>query len=1041
MIKAALKNANVVFMLTIAIVLLGVFSYISIPRESTPDIKFPYVIVSTLYPGVSPADMETLVTDPLEKKFKGLTGIKKITSSSGESFSAIFMEFDTKIDIENALQKVRDKVSSVRNDLPKDIKDPQVQEISFSEFPIMVVNISGPSGLVKLKAIADDLKDELDTVKGVLRADIVGGLSKEVKILVDNKRLKEYGLTLDTLQRSIAGENLNMPGGTIQLGESDYLLRIPGEFKNIPEIENTVIKANYGKMIRVKDVAKVLFTFKDKETDARINQQPCVGISIIKRSGENIISTAEAVKKVLKKTALPPGVKVEILGDRSIEIQDLVKELEKELLTGLILVVLVLMFFMGFRNAVIVSLAIPLSIFISITIMNFTGLTLNFVVLFALILGLGRLVDDAIVVVENIYRYYQNGHSKFESAQTATEEVSMPIFASTATTLAAYVPMLFWPGIMGGFMAYLPKTLIVTLSASYVVGMIINPVFMSKFMIKPKSHRGVSAEEYQKNRFRGPIMSNYRRVLVNVLRYPKWQKALITLLIVSFLLSIVSFVFMKKEFFPDTTPEQLYITVNTPPGSTIENTDQIVRVIEGKLVQYEDIKRYEANIGVAGAGTSFRSSGSADPTFAQIVIDLKDKKELKESPFVLIDKIRKETNGLAGVTIKVDRPKEGPPSGGAPINIRVIGKEFKVIHGLAEQIQDIMKKIPGIVEIRDDYNIGRPEIHIKVDRAKAALLGLNTYQVAATVRTAINGAKASTYRMDNEEYDITVQLAQEQRTSLSDIKQLGIPSFKGDQPFVPLASVASVETHGGLNSIPHYDLDRLITVQGDVSGKLLAPQAVKEIDKQVRKLDIPSGYRVEYGGENEMMAESFSFLGKAFVGAILLIMIILIAAFNSFVYPIIIGTTIMMGVIGVAIGLGITGKPFGLMAFIGMISLSGIVVTNAIILIEFILRLKEKGYSRRMAIVRAGLTRFRPVMLTALTTLLSLIPLTFGVKFSLLPPFMYIEESTSSAFWGPMGSVVVFGLAVATFFTLVIIPTFFYLTDRSADKIRKFFNR
>ncbi|MFH1428147.1 MAG: efflux RND transporter permease subunit [Candidatus Margulisiibacteriota bacterium] len=1039
MTEFALKKIAVIFMLIAAIVLVGTASYIAIPRESTPDIKIPYIIVSTIYPGVSPSDIETLITNKLEKEFKGLEHLKVIRSSSGESYSSIVLEFNTGVDIENAIQKVRDKVSTVKTELPDDAEDPQVMEINLSEFPIMVVNISGPAGLVQLKEIGENLKDEMEALRGVLRVDLTGGLEKEVQVLVDAKKLKAYDLTIDSLMRSLQSENLDMPGGTIDMGSSKYLVRIPGEFKAVEEIADTVIKAKYGKIIKLKDIAGVQFAFKERASSSRLNKTDSVSLSVIKRSGENLISTAEEVKKIVNCYKLPKDTRIEILGDMSENIKDLVDEMESSLVAGLICVVFVLMLFMGFRNAVIVAMAIPFSFAIAVSVMNALGITLNMVVLFSLILALGMLVDNAIVVVENIYRHLQDGYPRAEAARLGATLVSMPILASTATTLAAFSPLLFWPGIMGEFMGYLPKTLITTLMASYFVAIIINPVLASKFMVLPKIRNGNNGNGH-KIRHQGPIMTRYKAVLTTVLREPKLQGIIVAALVLMFITSLFSFSFIKKEFFPRTVPEEFYIYVNTPPGSTLDATDQIVKTIEKRLENLDDVKLYIANVGAVGAGTSF-ASGQADPTFAQIVVDLVDREKLKNDPFVIQARLREMVRDLAGASIKVESPQHGPPTGGAPVNIRVIGPEFDMLNSLSAKIQSIMKNIDGIADIRDDHKEGRPEIHISIDRSKASLLGVNTYQIASTVRSAVNGIKATTYRSENDEYDVIIRLDEKQRDSIADLEQLGIQSFKGDQPFIPLKSLARIETRGGYNTIPHRDLDRLITVQADVTGKLRSPQAIKAIDIEIKKMGLPAGYRVEYGGESEEMQKAFTFLGNAFMIAVILIFIILIALFNSFAYPLIIGSTIIMGIIGVAVGLGLTGNPFGMMAFVGLISLAGIVVNNAIVLIDYIVHLKSLGYPLKLAIITAGLTRFRPVMLTTITTILGLVPLTYGLGFTLMPPFIKFTHSNNTSFWGPMGSVVIFGLMIATFFTLIVVPMLFYLVDRIRTQVTNSYRR
>ncbi|MBS1517540.1 MAG: efflux RND transporter permease subunit [Bacteroidetes bacterium] len=1039
--KLAVDNRVTVYILVVIIVLLGISAYNSIPKESAPSITIPNIFVSTLYFGVSPQDMESLVTQEIEKEVKGIKDVKKITSVSQESFSIVNIEFNPDVVIDDALQKVRDKVAIAKTKMPKDIEEPSITEINLSEQPMLYINLSGNLGLARLKDIADNLSDDIEGVQGVLSADVKGGLEREVKINVDATRLKYYNLTLNDITNKIGQENLSIPGGSIDVGSQNYLVRVPGEYEDPELIRDIVVKSENENPIYIRDVADVIYGYKERTTLSRENGNEAVTIVIKKRSGENIIRIADQIKELVKvkQSSFPEGLKISFTGDASKSIKNTVHELENGIITGFLLVCLILLASMGLKNAFLVATSIPFSFLISFIVLSALGITMNIVVLFGLILVLGIIVDDAIVVTENIYRLQETeGYNPHDASIEGPREVQIPVTIATFTIISSFAPLLFFPGIVGEFMKYLPITLIVCLFSSLFVAMIINPVLASKFIdfkkdrakheSKTKWYNIINRFHLWFDRLFAGIVKKYEKSIRWALHHRK-----ITLSLTVFILIFVFFLygmFSKGiEFFPDVEPQQAFIYVNMPVGTNLDKSNEVTTVIEKKLPAFKDLEYYLTNIG-SEIGSGFGNDVSNKST---ITLNFFDKEDRSQSSFKTIEEIRDSIKNITTADVRIQKQSGGPPTG-PPVNIEISGDNFIKLGQLAEEIKKQIKDIPGIKDLKDDYDEARPEIKINIDREKASLYGLNTALIASDIRTAINGTSASKFRVADKEYDITVRLDSSQRENILAIQNLYLPGKDGAK--IPLTSVANVDFSGGIGAINRKDLKRVVTVSANAEGRL-GNDVLNDVKLKLKGIAIPDGYSISYTGEQESQQESSDFLSKAFLVSLMLVFFFLVIEFNSILSPVIIMFTVVLSLIGVLLGLLITQTPFGIiMTGIGVISLGGIVVRNAIILLDFQVELEKRGLSREESVIQSGMIRLRPVFLTAAATILGLVPLTTGVDFD-WRTFSWLLNGQNTAFWRPMGVAIIFGLSVATFLTLVIVPVMFVSAYNLADKFRK----
>jgi multidrug efflux pump len=1082
--EIAVRKRTSVLVLSAVLIVVGVYSYLSLPRESAPDITIPYVFIMTKYPGVAPEDMEKSITIPIEKKLKGLEAVKKIQSSSTEGKSSIVIEFVAGTDIDDVLIKTKDKVDLAKQELPSDLEDdPEVFEVNISEQPIVIYSLSGTVGLVRLKEIAEDLEEEIESIQGVLEADVTGGLEREIRVEPYSLKLAYYGLDITRLQTVISQENKNVSGGAIRMADGRFQLRVPGEFQTPEEIYGLVVGLHQGKPVYLKDVARVVDGFKDEMGRSRLNGRQAVNLQVKKRAGENILRITDEIDRIIEERAptWPKGTEVTKLMDQAKDIRNMVADLENNIITGLILVIVVLFFVMGIRNAVLVSLAIPFSMFISFIVLSVVGITLNMVVLFSLTLALGMLVDNAIVIVENIFRYMEQGVPRLQAAVKATGEVSQPVIASTLTTLAGFFPIIFWPGMMGEFMAYLPLTVIITLSSSLFVALVINPAMAALFLRLPAGHRFTGAKVNPEAietageapiTIRGPLLKSYRRILDSALNHRLAIVTMSFLVLVALVMIWLYKVGLERpvEFFPDIEPNGIYINLDMPEGNDLEYSDRIARQVESVLCEENgaspsllaadqtacisengnEQKRhtlasgkevsgptdmpnvrhvYSRTIAISGGQSAFEPNAPN-----HIGIQFHDLADRPESSSKAIEKIRERIKDIPGAEISIAKQEEGPPTGPA-INIEISGDNFAVLGQIAQQIRDVLKKMPFVQDIRDDYVAGSPTVKVKVDKQRAALLGLSTEIIGFALKVAFNGIKVSTFREGDDDYDITVQLPESDRRVTNILRELLLPAPQG---LVPLSTIAKFEITGGLGQVNRINHERVVTVKANVDeANIPGPVVRAQAEKMLAEYALPPGYKVRFTGEFEFQQEAQDFLSKAFLAAIFLIVLILVTQFNSVSQPLIIMSSVILSIGGVFAGLTFMGYPFGIiMTGVGVFSLAGVVVNNAIVLIDYTNRLRERGMHTREAIIAAGCTRLRPVILTAVTTILGLLPMVTGIAYD-FHKWELSTASESSQWWSSMAIAVIFGLALATILTLLVVPVLYslvYTTSRAAGR-------
>ncbi|MBF0236418.1 MAG: efflux RND transporter permease subunit [SAR324 cluster bacterium] len=1026
--QIAIKNPASVYLFTAMIAILGMISYAGLPRESSPDIQIPLLIVVIPFPGASPEDVESLITRKVEVEFQGLENLKKINSTSTEGAATITLEFNPDFDVSAARTKVKEALDKVKPELPEEAEDPMVNEIKLSEQPMMIINLSGEIGLYRLKEVAEELKDQIETIPGILEVRRVGGLEREIRVYANPEKLRHYRLDMSQLTHAIEMENTNIPGGTITMGPVKFLIRVPGEFETPEGVENALVSSTGQVPVLVKDIAHVVFGFKEVVSRSRLDQVESVSLSVVKRSGANLLAIRDEIRSMVdrKQEEYDKQVRLKILSDQGNWIKRLVTDLENNIISGFILVFVVLLVVMGVRNSLFVAVAIPLSFLMTMVILDRMGFTLNMMVLFSLILALGMLVDNAIVVVENIYRHLQSGKPRLESALIGINEVSVPIVTSTLTTLAAFAPMMSMPGIVGEFMSFLPKTLIVALTCSLVVGLLINPVLCSTMMKIPKDAHD-HADEIQileHSRF----LRWYRVALNFCLRF-RVSTLLLTIILFFTMIGAYANTTLKRrgvEFFPVTEPNEAVINITAPMGSTLDFSDSVVNQVEHSIESYRDsMNASVANVGQR-RGFGAQDAGSSTTFLSHVVVEFPDWQHWNLRPSDVILKLRESLNGITGAEVRVSKNQMGPPQQ-PPVNIEIRGEDFKVMKKIAEGIKQKIKDLPGLVDLRDDFDQSRPEVRVEIDREKAGRLGLRAMDLAMTVRTAFNGRKVSVFRDGKDEYDIVVQLDEEFRQDIQNLENLYIytPTGKG----IPLSELADIRTGPAFGSIRHVDLDRVLTVSANAEG-LPGAVVLQSVQKALADFERPKTYTLKFTGENTDRDETQRFLIQSFFIAIFFIYIILTMQFNSLMVPLIILSSVILSLMGVFMGIMIHDVPFSvMMAGIGVVSLAGIVVNNAIVLIDFIQQLTRRGIPRDEAIALAGMARMRPVMLTAITTVLGLVPVAIGMDLNFYRWPIAVFGAESSTFWKPMANAIIYGLSVATFLTLFVVPVLYSTLD------------
>ncbi len=1089
----SVANRTALYIFTVALLIFGFMQYDATPKEKFPEIVFPYFMVSTIHPGTSPADMENLITRPIEKQLKGIDGVKQISSNSIQDFSSIFIEFELSADEMQAYLDVRQAVDDARTELPPDLfSEPEVTRIDLSEIPILYINLSGDLGLVRLKDIAEDLQDEIESLEEITRADIAGALDREIQINVDLYKMQAADLSFYAIQNAIASENLTISGGQVDTDGIRRNLRVVGEFTNIDQIRNIQLK----KGIYLKEIAEVVDGYADRESYSRLNSQDVVTINVIKKSGRNLIYAVDKIKTIVeeyRKTA-PENLIITMTGDSSTQTKNSVNDLFNTVILGFIVVVFVLMFFMGETNALFVGIAIPMSIVIAFIFIPVVGFTMNMVVLMSFILVLGIVVDNSIVVVENVYRHFTTRPdlSITDATRQGVGEVSVAIFTGTLTTMAPFFPLIFMPGISGKFMSFLPITVIITLTASMLVAYMINPVFAVSFMKRAPKHRAQKIRwkpslknalilsavvilavifyaagkmlpanllvfgvvifllfkfvlhfpivQFQKHVL--PRMMNaYRKTLTFLLKGRRPYGVIVGIIV----LLLFSFILLglrlpKVVFFPSGDPNNLYVFITMPEGTHIDVTNDICKQVEDKVFKVigrdnPDVESVVSNV-AANAGSGIFERFTQDKLARVAISFVEYKYRTGVSTREYLSKLREELTGIVGAKIRIDPEMMGPPTG-MPINIEISGDDIEELVSTSYRLEEFIDSlnIRGIEELKSSMEVSKPELILNIDRDKANRLGVTTAQVGMLLRTAIYGTEVSEFKEGEEEYPVMVRLDKKYRHDLDVLlsQTIMVPGGNGGPKRIPISSFARVTNQTSYGGITRLDNQRVITLSSNVLFGYNANEIIRQISRQLPRFELKEGYTVKFTGEQDMQAEVGNFIIKALFIATALILVILVAQFNSLSKPLIIILQIVFSLTGVFLGFAIFGLDISvIMTGMGVIAVAGIVVKNGIIIIDYTDKLIDSGMDKSEAIVRAGATRLTPVILTALSTILGLLPLAIGINinfmtlFSELDPQFYFGGD-SAAFWNPLVMTIIFGLSFATVLTLVVVPAMYKL--------------
>lgn len=1133
----AISNKTTMYVLILVFFYLGVSAFFEMPRENFPEVNETKIYISTVYPGNTAEDIEKLITDPVEDKLKTVSNVVDIISTSQEDYSMVVVEFDEGLTVEQAKQKVKDEIDSETSseDWPtfNGAKvEPDVFELSLSEeMPILNINISGDYPIEKLKEFAEILQDEIEDLAEIKKADIRGAQEKEVEVAVDIYKMMASEVTFNDIIGAINNGNMTMSAGNLIASGQRRTIRVLGEIESPSQLENFVVKSEKGNAIYLKDVASVSFEEEDKTTFAREYGEPVVMLDVKKRVGKNMVDAVDKIKVIVENTktnVFPKDLKVTISNDQSSVTIGQVDDLVNNIIFGVILVVTVLMFFLGFKNAVFVGFAIPMSMLISLMILNLLGYSLNVMVLFGLIMGLGMLVDNGIVVVENVYRLMdEEGMNRLEAAKKGIGEIAFPIIISTATTVAAFIPLGLWPGIMGEFMKILPITLSIVLGSSLFVAIFFNSVLVSQFMnIEDKDmplkriiittsvmallglivffvageYRGLGTLMI----FTAILLWMYRLFLrkwannfqtITLVKLENWYERQLRsalsgkkpylLSIGTFLLLVAAFMAFgislgtqrtKVEFFPENKPNQIIVYIEYPQGTAIEKTNAITKEIEKVVYKTLDDSQYKvgdynflvesavSQVG-EGAGNPQTDAGSAAemPHKAKITASMREFKYRRgEDSQGLLEKVQKALVGIyPGVLISVEKNADGPPAG-APINIEIEGDDYNELIVTAENMREFInnKNIAGISELKIDVNKDKPTMRVTVDRKKAGELGVNASQVGQQLRNSIFGAKAGIYKEGGDDFDIYVRFNEENRYNTSALFNQNI-TFRdntGNLKDIPLSTLVKFENNSGFSAIKHKGTNRVVTVYSALApGYTDAGAIVTQIQNEMRSYEgLPDNIKIDYTGQIEEQNKQMAFLMGAFFTGLGLIFFILIFQFNSVSKPAIIMLAIFLSFIGVFGGIVMSGAAFVIMmTMVGIISLAGIVVNNGVVLLDYAqllidrkkikLSVDEHDYLKTEdlfeSIVKAGKARLRPVLLTAITTILGLIPLAIGLNINFFTLFKNFDPNIymggdNVVFWGPLAWTVIYGLLIATFLTLIVVPILFFLSMKLKMWIR-----
>jgi len=1004
----AIRRPITTFMVFLAILVLGGFSLTRIAIDLYPDITFPVIMVMTNYEGAAPLEVEKMVTEPLEKMVSTVNNIEKVNSVSSDGSSFITVSFDWGTDMDEAANDVRENISLVKGGLPEGAEDPLIFKFDPSLMPLMVLSLSGDQDLVQLRHLADeDIRYELEQIEGVASVEVTGGKEREIQVQVDRSRLASVGLSLAQIVDTLQAENLNLPGGYLESGEKEFFVRTMGEFTQASQIEKVIIATKGGVPIYLGDVAQVKDTFKERRSEVRINGKQGIILVVRKQSGTNTVRVADGVHEKLTQIEknLPQDVEIGTVFDTSSFIKGSIFQLEQVAILGAIIaIIIILLFLANIPSSLIIFTAIPLSIMVAFILMNVTHLTLNIMTLGGLALGVGMLVDSAIVVLENIFRHREEGKSIEEAAVVGSDEVGMAITASILTTLVVFLSLVFTTGIASIFLKHLAYTVAFALLSSLFVALTLIPVLCSKYLSIKSRRTGEEKKGSPRGRFRY-VEDRYQGVLSWVLGHQK------TAIITSAGILVASLLLVPRigtRFMPEVDEGTFSVDVEMPVGTKLALTDEVSREVEEKIRENTpELEELLAQVGSAGGMWGFGGGASHK---ASLTVKLVDLSHRKRSTREVIDSLREKIKGgEATVRFGGGDPGEEMLFGGSPIALDIKGYDLTEGKKLTQEVLDLVGKAKGVVEPRMSFEEGQPELQVRIDRDKASSLGLNFYQIAQTIRTANAGKVASWFREGGDEYNILVRLQIEDRESLADLGDIFITSPLGRQ--ISLDSIARLEEGIGPVRIERKGQERVITVSGGIRGRNLG-SITGDIRESLANISIPEGFSVEFGGEQQEMEESFRSLFFALILAVVLVYMVMASQFESLRYPFVIMLALPFAAIGVILVLFLSGTVFTIVVYMGLIMLAGIVVNNGIVMISYINILRKRGLTLSEAVRVGARRRLRPILMTTFTTVFAMLPMALGF-------------GAGAEMWAPMARTVIGGLLTSFIFTLILVPTLY----------------
>ncbi len=1039
--KMSVNNPVLANMLMIIIIAFGVYAWINLPRELTPEIALQSATITTLYPGASPEEVEKLVTAPIEDAIEeNVSKINLLFSNSSEGRSVISVDFEemSDRDFDKELENLRTAVEQV-NELPAEIlDDPKVEELDISSgFPMLTIVVGGSISETQMRDIAENLKDEILDIKNIASVRIAGLREREIWIEVDPDRLKAYRIPIASIITALGASNLNLPAGTMELGSTEFMVRTMGEFTNPDTIGETIIAVQpTGTPLRLKDVATVSDTYEEARTLSRIYGAPSISLSVQKKTEGNTIALVAELRELVKKRSvdLPEGAELTAVNDYSVILKERLGILETNAFFGLILVVLMLLLFIGWRNALFAALGIPVAFMATFWFMSVGGYSLSGVSLFGLILVVGIVVDDAIVVIENIYRHIERGDPPKVAAIRGAEEVGWPVLAASLTTICAFGPLMFMSGVPGQFMRVVPIMAILVLLASLFEVFVILPAHVAEWG-RTKTQTGQS--RFDRLRTRAPntfalsayiigffawfgtvfdlIRNRYVRILKITIRHRYTFVG--SVLCIGLIACVSAFVVLDKELFPGEDFPQFYVKAEMPPSYGMQETTAVIAQLEeaAKTLPSNEVAAIVSNIGLHTPTSGMMEGVTYGSNFGEVIVELTPKQERTRGVDDIIADLRTKTTGVSGIEELNFITQEGGPPQGQDVEVKVKGPRFEQLIALSDTLKASLSQMEGVYDIRDDFRTGKSELRIYLKPEKAHQYGLTTFQIAQTVRTAIEGAKATTYREADEAIDVIVKYEEDTLGNLSELNNLLIATPTG--AIVPLKDVADITEEKGYSDIRRFDGERAITVYASVDRAKTTSFKVNQvlIGTFANVESLYPGYQLDFRGLFDEIIESFSELWKLFIVGLLLIYVVLGAQFKSFIQPIIIMFAVPFGMIGAMVGLLLANATLSMVAMFGIVALSGIVVNDSIVLIDFINSYRERGHNKWYAILKGGYVRLRPIILTSLTTIIGLIPMAVGL-------------GGKSPIWMPMAYTIIFGLALATTMTLFVMPALYAIT-------------